>query len=341
MRTRENKKGQITLEAAIAFTITIVLLASVVSAIQYYRTDILMRRSVEQTCEKMSLLYPVSVPASDALSATLNAFPDIGIGDMKGAEVVSKVVSCATGFDNATGHNLQELVLKGLFAQTMENQIMEAFIERNGGSSFFAPDDIEVFFNISDDHHIIEVTTEYTVVSIAGVKTRSIYSVIPLYGEPILMLQGEESSEKTTEGEKSDIWSLSNFDRGDAFREMYGANMPKTFPVIDSYEGGDVTAIRSIDLTSPYYQDVSHIEKKIKDDINSLSLFEPQSAVINGTTYSVDYIDSRYLKVVIPENSGEIGKTAVEDLKGYAFVHGVVLVVEENGVSERYGDNPT
>ena len=63
MRKFVNKKGQISLEAAIAFTITIVLLASVVSAIQFYRTDILMRRSVEQTCEKISLLYPVSVPA--------------------------------------------------------------------------------------------------------------------------------------------------------------------------------------------------------------------------------------------------------------------------------------
>ena len=42
---------------------------------------------------------------------------------------------------------------------------------------------------------------------------------------------------------------------------------------IDSTAHGEITAIRSIDLTSPYYQDVSHIEKKIKDDINSLSLF--------------------------------------------------------------------
>lgn len=338
MKYRKDKKGQVAIEAAIAFTITLVLLASIVSAVQFYRTDILMRRSVEQTCEKMSLLYPLSVPASDALSVTLNAFPDVAVGDMKGAEVISKVVSTATGFDNATGHNLKELMLKGLFAKTMEDQIREAFIERNGGSDFFAPDDIEVFFKISDEHHIIEVTTEYTIVTIAGVKTRSIYSVIPLYGEPILMLQGEDAAKKSEDEEKSDIWSMSNFDRGDAFREMYGANLPKTFPVIDAVNGGEITAIRSIDLTSPYYQDVSHIEKKIKDDINSLSLFEPTSSVINGTTYSVDYIDSRYLKVVIPENSGDIGKAAVEDLKGYALVHGVVLVVDENGVSERYAE---
>ena len=335
-KNTKNKRGQVTIEAAIAFTITLVFLASVVSSIQFYRTDILMRRSVEQTCEKMSLLYPVSVPASDTLSTVINAFPDIGIGDSKGAEVVSKVLSVTTGFDNASGKNLEELILKGLFAQTMEEQIRAGYIERNGGSDFFVPDDIEVFFEINDRHHIIEVTTEYSVVTIVGEKTRSIYSVIPLYGDPLLTLQAEEKAE--AEEKKDDIWSLSNFDRGDAFRERYGANLPKTFPVIDAVDGGKVTAIRSIDLTSPYYQDTAHIEKKIMADITSLSRFEPQSANINGQEYSVDYISSRYLTVVIPENSGEIGKQTVEDLKGYALTHGVILNISEYGTSERYAE---
>ena len=42
-----NKRGQVAIEAAIAFSAVLVLLASVVSSIQLYRTDILMRRSVE------------------------------------------------------------------------------------------------------------------------------------------------------------------------------------------------------------------------------------------------------------------------------------------------------
>ena len=331
-----NKRGQITIEAAIAFAVTLVLLASIVSAMQFYRTDILMRRSVEQTCEKMSLLYPVSVPASDTLSVALNAFPDLGPGELKGADTISKVVTVATGLDDKTGHSIEELILKGVFAHTMEEQIRSAYIERNNGSEFFVPDDIEVFFAINDDHHIIEVTTEYTVITMAGVRTRSIYSVIPLYGDPILMLNNEETSSKSTDDQKSDIWSLSNFDRGDAFRELYGANLPKTFPVIDSVDGGQITSIRSIDLTSPFYQDTANIEKKIKSDIDSLGRFEPQSRNINGTIYSVDYIDSRYLKVVIPSNSGEIGKETIENLKGYAFVNGVILEISECGESEKY-----
>ena len=102
MRRKRNKRGQVTIEAAIAFTITLVFLASVISSIDYYRMDILMRRSVEQTCEKMSLLYPVSVPATDLMSAAVNAFPDLGIGDAKGAAVISKVASVSLGIDDAT-----------------------------------------------------------------------------------------------------------------------------------------------------------------------------------------------------------------------------------------------
>lgn len=336
MRRSRSKKGQVTIEAAIAFTITLVFLASVISSIDYYRTDILMRRSVEQTCEKMSLLYPVSIPASDLMSAAVNAFPDLGIGDTKGAAVISKVASVGLGIDDVTGHTLKELILQGVFSHTMEEQIRQGCIDRNGGSDFFVPDDIEVFFAINDKHHIIEVTTEYSVVTLAGRKHRNIYSVIPLYGEPVLMLQDEEHKQQEGEANKNDIWSLSNFDRGDAFREQYGANLPKTFPVIDSVDGGDITAIRSIDLTSPYYQDTSNIQKKLRDDINSISRFEPQSAVINGTTYTVDHVDSRHLTVVIPENSGQAGREAVEELKGYAFVHGVILDICEYGTSEKY-----
>ena len=130
-----NKKGTVTLEAAIAFTITLVLLASIVSAICFYRTDILMKRSVEQTCEKMALLYPVSVPSTDLMSAAVNAFPDIGVGNTKGGDIISKVLSFGIGADNATGKTLKELILQGLFSKTMEEQIRKALIE--GG---FQPD---------------------------------------------------------------------------------------------------------------------------------------------------------------------------------------------------------
>ena len=81
---------------------------------------------------------------------------------------------------------------------------------------------------------------------------------------------------------------------------------------------------------------MSNIEKKIKDDIRSLKGFGPQSATINGKKYEVTRVDSRHLKVIIPENSGQIGRETVENLKGYAFVQGVILEICEYETSERY-----
>ena len=141
---KSNKHGAVTIESAIVFTLTMVLLASIVSAINFYRTDILMKRSVEQTCEKMALLYPVSVPSTDLMSAAVNAFPDLGVGNTKGGDVIAKVLSMGIGLDNQTGNNIKELILQGLFSKTMEKQIRRAYIERNGGSDFFCPDEIEV-----------------------------------------------------------------------------------------------------------------------------------------------------------------------------------------------------
>ena len=73
----KNKRGTVTVESAIAFTITVVFIAAIVSAIDYYRTDILMRRSVEQTCEKMSLLYPVVYYSTSGAELVWNGYPTI------------------------------------------------------------------------------------------------------------------------------------------------------------------------------------------------------------------------------------------------------------------------
>ena len=143
--------------------IVIIFLTAVVSAIDFYRTDILMRRSVEQTCEKMSLLYPVSVPASDFLSSAVNAFPDLGIGDTKGATVISKVASMGLGIGNAAGNNLKELILQGVFSHTMEEQIRDACLERNGGSDFFVPDLIDVDIRLNGSLNVMEISCTYQI----------------------------------------------------------------------------------------------------------------------------------------------------------------------------------
>lgn len=327
----KNKKGGITIESAICFTGVLILLACMISAINLYRTDILMTRSVNQCCENMSLLYPLTVPAGDAVSVLLNAFPDTGIEGTKAGSVLGTVAKAVGGIDSATGYKLEESVLEGVLAGTMAKNIVKYYKQRNGGSAFFCPEDIDVRFDISSKRHIIEVTVDYSVITVAGKKSRTVYSVIPMYGDSSLILQGDGPSDKS-----GDIWSLDNFNRGDQFRKIYGTNLPKTYPVIDSNDNGSVGSLKSIDLTAPYYKSKSKITKSIKDDIDRLSSFNGADKVINGKEYSVKNIKNRKLTVVIPKNSPQDRKSTVESLKEYARSKGVDLVISEYGKSAKY-----
>ena len=164
----KDKKGSVTVETAICFTMVLLLIACIVSAINLYRTDILMTRSVNQCCENMSLLYPVTVPAGDAASVLLNAFPDTGVEGTKAASVIGTVLKAVGGINSISGLKLEESVLEGVLAGTMAKNIVTYYKARNGGSAFFCPDDIDVDFDISSKRHVIEVTVDYSVVTVAG-----------------------------------------------------------------------------------------------------------------------------------------------------------------------------
>ena len=127
-----------------------------------------------------------------------------------------------------------------------------------------------------------------------------------------------------------------NFSRGDQFREIYGTNLPKTYPVIDSNDNGNVSSLKSIDLTAPYYKSQSKLTKTIKSDIDELSSFRGTDKVINGKEYSVKNVKSRTLTVVIPGNSPADRKNTIKSLSEYAKEKGVNLVIKEYGNSTKY-----
>ena len=327
----KDKKGSVTIESAICFTLVLVLIACIVSAINLYRTDILMTRSVNQCCENLSLLYPLSVPAGDAASVILNAFPDTAVDGTKAASVIGTVLKVSGGLSSLTDFRFEEDVLEGVLAGTMANNIATNYKERNGGSAFFCPDEIDVRFDISSKRHIIEVTVDYSVVTVAGRRYKQIFQIIPLYGDSSLILEGSEPKN----GGK-DIWSLDNFSRGEAFRKIFNTNMPKTYPVIDDYSNGNAMSLKTIDLTSPYYKSNSRLNDAIKSDIDKLAAFKGGEKQINGSNYKVGSINSRTLTIVIPGNSPQDRRDVVSSFKEYASSKGVTLEIREYGKSDRY-----
>ena len=166
-----------------------------------------------------------------------------------------------------------------------------------------------------------------------GRKHKQLFQIIPLYGDSSLILEGSDSDN----GGK-DIWDQDNFSRGEAFRKLFDTNLPKTFPVIDSYNDGNASALKTIDLTAPYYKSKSRINDSIKSDIDELSKFNGAEKKINGKNYKVSNIKNKSLTVVIPENSPQDRKDVVSSLKEYARTKGVTLEIKEYGNSSKYAE---
>ncbi len=333
-----HKKGSSSLEGAIAFAAVLVFVTAMINIIAFVRADIMMQRSCEQTAERISLLIPGVTSAGDLVSTVANAIPQGAVRNdvaAKAGKAVAALGKIGIAADDLTGGSLRELILEGILAERAAGNIKACYIERNNGSSLMAPDYINILFDIDETHNVIYMTCDYKIPTILGDVGRSVETVIPVYGDFTLFLNGGGGEEPS----EDDIWSRDQMDRGDDFRLKYGANLPRMFPVADIYEDGNVTSIRSIDLTAPDYSRGPDLKKTIKRDINRLAKFSGSKMNYKGTDYVVDDIRSKRLLVVIPKNSSPDIRAALAGLKDYASQKGVDLDITEYGISRKYESN--
>ncbi|MBP5655560.1 MAG: hypothetical protein J6X33_08610 [Clostridiales bacterium] len=335
---RISPRGSSSLEGAISFSAVLVFIVVMINILAFVRADIMMQRSCEQTAERLAAALPAMTSAGDVVSTVANAVPsadkktDAGDKAVKAMAALSKLGIAA---DDMTGGSIRELVLEGVLAKKAASDIAACYKVRNNGSELMMPDYINILFDIDDDHNIIYMTAEYKIPTILGDVGRSVETAIPVYGSFSLFLNGSGSSSD----EEDDIWSRDQMDRGDEFRGMYNANLPKMFPVADRYENGNVTSIRSIDLTAPDYTSGNGLKKTIKYDINRLAKFSGDKMNYKGTDYVVKDIRSKTLLVVIPSNSDPSVKATLAGLSDYARSRGVKLDITEYGISRKYEAN--
>lgn len=325
----KRKQGNITIEAAIAFTIVLIFVASIIAIMNVYRTDIILQESVEQCCEEYSIITPLSTTASDAVSTMLNALPDFSNEQNACVSQNIEVLGGAIGLDLFTGGAIQDLFLNGILSSSMEQRILSIYVERNG-SEFFIPEVLDVDLRTNKSLNVIEVEVTYVLSTLVGEFERRIYSVVPIYGEFELFLYEEpEVSEES-------VWEQHNFDRGDYFRDMYGANLPDNFPVINSFEHGQALSITSIDLTNnSYIGNNENISSRVTEEIQDLASFNGGTLHSQGSTYTItnNSIQTRELIVVIPTNSNQNDIDTIVGLQDYASQQGVSLRIEQYGES--------
>jgi hypothetical protein len=124
----------------------------------------------------------------------------------------------------------------------------------------------------------------------------------------------------------SEAWKLGWAARGVYFNEQLGANLPTTFPVVDSWMNGVVTSIKSIDLTAATYQNAARLTYRLNYYIKQLALFD--GADMGDLNIESSAINGRILKLAVPKGSMTAAQRTTIDAartRGQAF--GVDLVI--------------
>jgi len=155
----------------------------------------------------------------------------------------------------------------------------------------------------------------------AGVSVGSSYnysaSNISLSSSLYPSLSSSISSSSST---SSNVWNLSPFERGRQIESSVGRNLIPVwnYPVIDSFDNGAATSIKSIDLNASSYQNMSTLNRTLTRYIDSLSNFNGRDWGGYDTT---GQITSRTLTVVVPS----AGTTAQQGAINSAIKYGAGL----------------
>ncbi len=318
-----NKKGSVSIETAISFSLVVIFLTALISVTSFFRTDILMQRAVNQTCEDFELLTPFSITSADSISTLTNALP----GDYECSEI-EQLGSLFIGADILSGGELRSSIVDLALGRLFADDIASEYVEYCG-SDFYCPESIEVDFIFCENY--VEVLVDYQVRTIIGLINRQITGIIPFYGEYELFLRADSIDNQNNDS----IWHEDNFTRGIYFAQRYGANLPHTFPVINYYENGIVGSVTSIDLNRPTYSSPTSVRNRMIEQIDRISNFDGARANINGEYYEVntESITGRRITFVIPEDSPvELIETA-NNLISYGNTMGVDVSVVTDGSS--------
>ncbi len=297
-----NKRASISIEVSIVLSVILIIITMVITSMNVQKTDLYMQAAIEQSTEDIAVLCPFTRIGDELLNSILD---DDDIGD-NAKQAYNSLIELSNTFGNLSGYSVEDLVMNGFLSEYLRNDIAYEFQSRSGNTNLYTPSTIDVSVDYNSSQQVLEVLVNYSISTLFGNIEKTQYSVIPFYG-----VYNNElvSFDVATEVGKEDInpWELNNFERGGYFGDLYGANLPKTFPVIDSFHNGCAVSIVSIDLTKDTYSSSGNIENKAKEKLDAIGGFNGADVTISGEQYVIDSSDikDKQLIIIIPENTPE------------------------------------
>ena len=313
------------LEAALVLPVILLLASFFLAQIRSVRYETIVAYALDQTAEETALL----IPLGDAV------LEGIGAGDI--AESLGEWLPGEALADQllAMTADVSSSLLFGRFIHGRLN----FWLDEAGATSGFSFPPFEKRLGLfwQDEGSGLHLYLSYQVNTAFFSRTVTVKSLVPLWTDALGVKREDGEIPEEEEHSYDPIWSLSNFDRGAKFRELYGANLPFSFPVVAARNGSEIVSIKSMDLTAPSYASAVSALMQIEQHGQVLSGF-------NGITWG-DHtilpgdIGSRKLLLIVPENV-----PAYADSEFFAeatlrlSLRGVTLEIARHGASGRYAD---
>jgi len=121
------------------------------------------------------------------------------------------------------------------------------------------------------------------------------------------------------------VWQQNPFQRGVAIENALGRspNLVQNFPVIDRFENGVATSIKSLDLGAASYQNMNTLSRVLEGYVSKLAGWE--GVAWGGVEIRAADIISRQLTVAIPSGATAAQITTLQQVQQWATTQGVTL----------------
>lgn len=331
IKKRRSFRGSALLEAAITMPMVLILLASMMASMTAVNVELFVQRATENVIQEINVAIPF---VSQGFGCIEDVTAALGVGDLLEVDLdaVDSVMTVLGGISGATGVDLSDVLGTMAFGRFVRDRILVEYRKLSDGSPVFdgIVSDVSVYLDYDSENKCVFVKVYYALSAGEFYWPRYYCSSITLYADKLP--KKEEANEQDDEADE--VWEKDNFTRGTILREKYGGNLPYNFPVISRFKNHEAMSIKSIDTTSPYYQNLSKLDSVMKEYIDDLAGFS--GAKWGNTIVEGKDIYSRKLLIILPKNGDLTCKDEVQSWVSYAKNHGVTLVIEEYGESHRY-----
>ncbi|MGH6613388.1 LysM peptidoglycan-binding domain-containing protein [Sphingomonas sp.] len=124
---------------------------------------------------------------------------------------------------------------------------------------------------------------------------------------------------------ESGVWKLNPFTRGQQIEQALGHNLPGNFPVIDKFENGLATSIKSLDLDAATYQSGSTLTRTLNGYVDKVAGFQGRTWA--GVRIRPQDVTGRALDLAIPHSGSAAQQAIISQTVKYGASRGVAVNV--------------